>query len=162
KGAAPPEFLDVSLLTYEPCFDLDREEWYIDVDLHPARATDPIVRFGLVRYQEHSINEELMVSEPVVAWAQILPSRAVTLTHTSEEDAIKLNAVICGQVSDGIKPVTGLKRSPTVDENKALTLLKRPIMQMTVVHEGLTATGLLTRTPICVDSLVEKSGEPAD
>jgi hypothetical protein len=36
-------FLEVSLLTYEPCFDLDREEWYIDVNLRPSLATDPFV-----------------------------------------------------------------------------------------------------------------------
>lgn len=163
KDAAPPVFLEVSLLTYEPCFDLDREEWYVDVDLHPARATDPFVRFGLVRYQEHSINEDLMVSEPVVAWTQILPARNVTLTHAQANDHIKLEAIIVGQASDGIKPpISGLSRPPTADETKTLSLLKRPIMQMTVMHEGFTANGILTRTPIRVDGLVENSGEPSD
>jgi len=163
KNAAPPEFMEVSLLTYAPCFDLDREEWYVDVDLHPARATDPFVRFGLVRYQEHSISEDLMVSEPVVAWTQILPSRNVTLTHSSDKDSIKLNAVIFGQASDGIKsPMSGLNRPPTANENKTLSLLERPIMQMTLVHEGQTADGVLIRTPIRADGPVEKSGEPSD
>jgi hypothetical protein len=162
KDAEPPEFLDVSLLTYEPCFDLDREEWYVDVDLHPALATDPFVRFGLVRYQENSISRELMVSEPVVMWAQVLPHRTVTLTHTSEEDCIRLNAVVCGQASDGIKPISGLPRPLTPAENDTLTLLRRPVMQMTIVHEGLTANGVLTRTPIFANSVLEARGEPSD
>jgi hypothetical protein len=162
KDAEPPEFLDVSLLTYEPCFDLDREEWYVDVDLHPTLATDPFVRFGLVRYQEHSISQELMVSEPIVAWAQILPHRSVTLTHTSEKDCIRLNAIVCGQASDGVKAIGGLTRPLTSDESDTLALLRRPVMQMTIVHEGLTANGVLTRTPVSVGGAIEVRGEPSD
>ena len=72
-------FCEVSLLTYEPCFDLDREEWYIDVDLRPSLATDPFVRLGLVRYQEHAISDDLKVSHPVTLWTQLLPTREVEL-----------------------------------------------------------------------------------
>ena len=89
-----PEFLDVSLLTYEPCFDLDREEWYVDVDLHPSVATDPFVRFGLVRYQPNSIAADLMVSEPVVVWAQLLPQRNVTLTHIHRDGDVCVTATV--------------------------------------------------------------------
>ena len=162
KDAAPPEFLDVSLLTYEPCFDLDREEWYVDVDLHPTLATDPFVRFGLVRYQEHSINPELMLSEPIVVWAQVLPRRSVTLTHTIQEDGIQLNAIVSGQASDGIKAIKGMTRPLTPNEKDTLALLRRPVMQMTIVHEGVTAHGVLTRTPVSADGVIEARGEPSD
>lgn len=162
KDAEPPEFLDVSLLTYEPCFDLDREEWYVDVDLHPTLATDPFVRFGLVRYQENAINPELKLSEPVVVWAQILPRRSVALTHTSQKDGILLNAVVSGQASDGIKPIQGMTRPLTPNETDTLALLKRPVMQMTIVHEGITANGVLTRTPVSADGAIEARGEPSD
>jgi hypothetical protein len=162
KDVEPPEFLDVSLLTYEPCFDLDREEWYVDVDLHPSLATDPFVRFGLVRYQEHSIDQKLMMSEPISVWAQVLPQRKVSLTHTNESGDIKLKAVVRGQAYLGVKPVTGLTRPKTPDEEKTLALLAGPSMQMTIVHEGFTADKVLTRTPIGVDATVEVRPKPVD
>jgi hypothetical protein len=145
---AKPEFLDVSLLTFDPCFDLDREEWYIDVDLHPALATDPFVRFGLVRYQPHSISPNLMVSEPVTVWSQVLPKRTVTLTHIHRNGGINnLTAIVCGQASNGVKRIE-IPRKLSEKELQMVLQLERPVMQMILLHEGRTADNVLMRTPI--------------
>jgi hypothetical protein len=71
------ETLLVSLLTYVPRFDLDKEEWYVDVELHQAEAPDPFVRLGLVRYQPNAA-PSLQVSEPVVEWTQLMPHRRMS------------------------------------------------------------------------------------
>lgn len=76
NGKGSPETLTVSLLTFEPHFDVDREEWFVDVDITPASESDPFVRLGLVRYQEHA-PPHLQVSEPVVEWTQLLPGREI-------------------------------------------------------------------------------------
>lgn len=158
KSDAAADYLptmDVSLLTYEPCFDLDREEWYIDVDISPERAVEPFVRFGLVRYQEHSICKDIRVSEPVTAWSQILPGRDATLTCCECDDGdLEVRLSVVGQASTGIKPfnLPGARAaagasSRQKDELKtAWSKLQRPKMKYTLVHEATATDGRLTRT----------------
>lgn len=71
----PPVTLAVSLVTYEPLFDIETEEWYVDVALDHAFEAQPFVRLGLVRYQRHA-PPELQVSFPTVQWVQMLPERS--------------------------------------------------------------------------------------
>ena len=150
-----PEFLDISLLTYEPCFDLDREEWYVDVDLHPSVATDPFVRFGLVRYQPNSIAADLMVSEPVVVWAQLLPQRNVTLTHIHKDGDVCVTAIVTGQASIGIKEGDDTSVTLTESQKNTLAGIQAPVMQMTLLHEGRTADNVLTRTVVPFDAPIK-------
>ncbi|MER8643203.1 hypothetical protein [Mesorhizobium sp. M1252] len=56
-------YLNVDLLTYEPRFDVDREQWYIDLALDPGEMVMPFLRLGVVRYQEHA-PADLQVSFP--------------------------------------------------------------------------------------------------
>ena len=74
----PPVTLAVSLVTYEPLFDVETEEWYVDVSLDHAFEACPFVRLGLVRYQRHA-PRELQVSFPTVQWVQLLPERGAWL-----------------------------------------------------------------------------------
>lgn len=77
------QYMKIGLLTYLPKFDVDQEEWYVDIDLLPGRVPDPFVRLGLVRFQEHA-PQTLQVSEPVVEWGQLLPERGVDVEVTNE------------------------------------------------------------------------------
>lgn len=63
------------MIPFEPGFDIDREQWFVDVAIENRDTPNTMVRFGLVRYQPHSISEDIMVSEPVTAWTQLLPDR---------------------------------------------------------------------------------------
>jgi hypothetical protein len=56
-------YLNVDLLTYEPRFDVDREQWYVDLRLDPGEMVAPFLRLGVVRYQEHA-PRDLQVSLP--------------------------------------------------------------------------------------------------
>lgn len=93
RSKTPP--MIVGLVTYEPRFDPEREEWYIDVAINSRNASDPFVRFGLVRYQPHTIRE-LQVSRPVVQWTQLLPERNVEVSWTKN---IKGEPVVQLQIS---------------------------------------------------------------
>ncbi|WP_324765558.1 hypothetical protein SO078_29805 (plasmid) [Sinorhizobium meliloti] len=73
------------LLTYEPRFDVDREQWFVDLDIQAPETPNLFVRFGLVRYQRNTILPTLEASEPVVVWTQILPSRTLISTVTTQQ-----------------------------------------------------------------------------
>jgi hypothetical protein len=147
-------FMQVALLTFEPYFDIDAEEWFVDVAMDAARATDPFIRLGLVRYQPKAITDDLpnaikdhlMVSTPVRVWTQLPPRRTLSLDHrpTHSGDVV-LKAIVRGQASDGIKPlpddaVQSLLNDPN-DEKAAAARravwdrLQRPKMVLKVVHE---------------------------
>ena len=70
---------NADLLTYEPRFDVDREQWFVDLDITTPPTPNLFIRLGLVRYQEHTIHPDLCVSEPVVVWSQLLPKRSVSV-----------------------------------------------------------------------------------
>jgi hypothetical protein len=93
KDSEPP--LLVSLLTYEPHFDIDAEEWYVDLQIEPALAPDPLVRFGLVRYQEHA-PQHLQVSQAVVEWVQLLPKRTVEATYWQQDKVLNVDVKVFG------------------------------------------------------------------
>jgi hypothetical protein len=99
-------FMQVALLTFEPYFDIDAEEWFVDVAMDAARATDPFIRLGLARYQPNAVNDQLGVSTPVRVWTQLLPRRTLCVQpRPAKNGDIELNAVVRGQASDGIKPL---------------------------------------------------------
>ncbi|MBZ9696474.1 hypothetical protein [Mesorhizobium sp. CO1-1-9] len=150
------EFLAVSLLTYEPCFDLDREEWYVDVDLRANRASEPFVRFGLVRYQENAISPDLMTSEPVALQLQLLPKRKVSVNVELLNDPAtagrKVTVEVSGRGSRGIKelkfddlPAETAKKQP--EWKNSFDRLKLPKIRAVVFHESGDA-GNRIRKPI--------------
>jgi hypothetical protein len=79
SDTAGREFMLVSLLTYEPRFDIDFERWYIDVHIDADQVPEPFIRLGLIRFQKHA-RRELQVSEPIAEWIQIMPKRAVSVS----------------------------------------------------------------------------------
>lgn len=102
-------FMQVALLTFEPYFDIEAEEWFVDIAMDAARATDPFIRLGLVRYQPNTVDRELQVptlqvSTPVRVWTQLPPRRTLTLKSRLTKDGdVTLDGMVCGQASDGIK-----------------------------------------------------------
>ncbi len=102
KSADAIDYLTVALLAYRPRFDVDREEWYVDVDINLGDAPDPFVRFGLVRYQEHA-PRYLQVSEPVVEWAQFLPDRHVTVRLSESNQRYVVEVEVRGLASTGAR-----------------------------------------------------------
>ena len=69
-----PLTMEVSLVTYEPLFDIETEQWYVEIALEHAFEAQPFVRLGLVRYQPNA-PEDLQVSFPTTQWVQMLPER---------------------------------------------------------------------------------------
>ncbi|WP_100962113.1 hypothetical protein [Bosea sp. FBZP-16] len=70
------ETLLVSLVTFVPRFDVEREKWFVDLRLNLGPYAEPFVRLGLVRYQKHAL-PFLEASAPVVTWAQTPSQRTV-------------------------------------------------------------------------------------
>jgi hypothetical protein len=158
EHSEPSEFLCVSLLTYEPCFDLDREEFYIDIDLRTYRPSEPFVRFGLVRYQEHAISEALKVSHPTVVSVALLPRRRLEVTCTSgARDGRSVDLLLAGPGSIGIKDLNVeqtlslSKRDPKQANElvKDFAAIQRPLLKVSFFHETHDTYGdALLRTPI--------------
>jgi hypothetical protein len=86
-AANPQDTMAVSLVTYEPLFDVETEQWFVDIALDHAFEAQPFVRLGLVRYQPNA-PEALRVSFPTVQWVQMLPQR-IAWMFTEEEGGRK-------------------------------------------------------------------------
>ncbi|OSI74431.1 hypothetical protein BSZ21_05850 [Bradyrhizobium canariense] len=159
-GEADPAiagFLEVALLTFEPYFDIDREEWFVDIPLKLAAATDPFIRFGLVRYQPHSIRDDLKVSTPVRVWTQLPPRRHAVVHHSKAADVISVCAEVGGLASDGIKPLPDNLKQRLLEREGARAVwerLQRPKMTLRLVHEaaptkyGKHQTDILSGGPV--------------
>lgn len=76
----PLTTLNVSLVTYEPRFDIETEQWYVDAAIEHLFEAQPFVRLGLVRFQPHA-PEDLQVSFPTTQWVQLLPRRDVRVSY---------------------------------------------------------------------------------
>lgn len=94
-----------NLLICQPRFDVDREQWFVDLDIQAAEAPNLFVRFGLVRYQKNAIHPTLQASEPVIVWTQLLPAR--TLSGTIEVKTVPAPA-------PGPQPTATVKVTATV------------------------------------------------
>ena len=124
----PP--LTVGLVTYRPRFDVEREEWFVDVTLSPSTAPDGFVRFGLVRYQPNTV-PDLRCSRPDTQWFQVLPERRVSVRRSGTGT---LEVEIEGRLANDRKLPEGL----------AVTLadrVRQPNMRLTLFEERNGATG---------------------
>ncbi|MET4072471.1 hypothetical protein ABID58_007300 [Bradyrhizobium sp. S3.2.6] len=176
KGPVIEGFLEVSLLTFEPYFDIDREEWFVDVPIRLARASDPFVRFGLVRYQPNSVCDDLKVSPPVRVWTQLPPRRHVSVTNKAVEKAdkavekpdISVQVLVRGQASDGVKPIPASLQYLLKDPDDPKTAkdpkkpkaptprevwerLQRPKMTLRLVHEAASTSFGRQQTDVLQD-----------
>lgn len=171
KQPEPDEFMPVTLLTYEPCFDIDREQWYVDVDLRGSSPSEPFVRFGLVRYQAHAVNQHLCVSVPVTVTVPLLPSRRLCVYLASPDASNRRHLLILlnGPGSSGIKDLQieqnfgSVAKEEERDEMKhAFETLQRPWMRVWIFLETKDETGVLHREPIKTDAAFEGQLVQAD
>lgn len=136
KGEETPS-LRVGLLTYVPRFDPDGEEWYVDVSLAPGMAPENFVRFGLVRYQPHTV-PGLRCSRPVTQWVQPMPDRYAVAQRAGAEG----NAGLFLRVSGPAFQRRAVSRSLHAD---ARALVQTPLMQVTVFEEVANPDGTTAR-----------------
>jgi hypothetical protein len=163
---APPieGYLEVALLTFEPYFDLDREEWFVDMPIKLARATDPFIRLGLVRYQPNSICDDLKVSTPVRVWTQLPPHRRVKVSHETINADVCVLALVRGQASDGIKPLPDELQYllDDADGKKIWERLQRPKMTLKLVHEAAETKFGRHQTSILSGQVLSAAPNPVD
>lgn len=148
KTANNDEHLHVTLLTYEPLFDLDREEWYVDVDLMPIRAAEPFVRFGLVHYQQNAIPGQ-EVSYPVAVTLPLLPQRSAEVRVSGTVDiTLKIGIEGLGMLDIAdLDPKTNLAGDKDLASFIAeFDKLRKPTASAFVVYETIGADGTTFRT----------------
>ena len=137
-------WMEVSLLTFEPYFDIDAEEWFVDVPVSATNATDPFIRFGLVRYQENALpltpddprKRRLQVSTPVRVWTQLPPRREVHVRGRTENGTMYVTATVRGRASVGAKELPA--NAPDLLKQR----LKHSRMKLSVVHERVDGFGV--------------------
>lgn len=153
----PP--MRVGLALYQPRFDPEREEWFIDVTLDPAEAPDGFVRLGLVRYQPHAV-PALRCSRPVVQWAQPLGARTA---YVARDEGGELLVQVEGPAS---RQRAALEAEGLTDEMhlgvdlRALT--SAPAMRLTLFHETTGQSGEVQRRllPRKTRTFADLSGGP--
>ncbi|WP_424830338.1 hypothetical protein [Ruegeria sp.] len=138
----------VALAVYEPRFDVEREEWYIDVTLDAPMAPEGFVRLGLVRYQPNSI-PELRCSRPVVQWAQPLSARSV---YARKNGTGRITVEMTGAAPKERKPIAALSGAEPLRGVDLSALTCQPAMRLTLFREvanaGETQRVLLRRRDV--------------
>lgn len=118
---------------------MERQEWFINVDLRPVRASEPFARFGVVAFDPHA-PAELAVSPPVAVTAMLLPHRHLTVTAGAGEVTVTL-------VGLGSLDIADLRDGLSADQTAAFQLLREPNVRLYIMHEQ-TVDGRLLRTPV--------------
>lgn len=156
---ASPTML-VSLLTYEPRFDVANEEWFVELSLADAATAETFVRLGLVRYQPHT-RPGLRCSRPVRQEVKPLPARTVDVWRRKQGDGWRVR--MCGptfsarRVSDSLIAALGLTPPDGQDRDHAARAFTRcglpapdgylsgpeaaPLMSLTFRRAGQDAQG---------------------
>ncbi len=152
KANEPAEqTMPVALATFEPKFDIETEEWFVDVMMeHPFEA-EPFVRLGLVRYQPQA-PADLQVSFPVVQWVQLLPRRDVRarLEHRAP-GARTVQVWIEGRAA----------RALGADEMKFGNPVRHQ-MRLRIVREYINEAGLRCQRVMRTEQMAMRQLEPAE
>ncbi|PDQ20078.1 hypothetical protein CN311_16050 [Mesorhizobium sanjuanii] len=122
------------LLTFEPRFDVDREQWFVDLRIPAPMTPNLFVRLGLVRYQPNAISKDLQVSEPVVVWSQLFPERSLDATVFDLGEEYQFEATVSGPTHKGVH----IPKNPVPEDKEAegrKLLLGRPTVRFRLVHE---------------------------
>lgn len=155
----PEGYFRCSLLTYEPCFDLDREQWFVDINIVPEYTPNQFVRLGLVRFQPHAVSNELRCSKPVTVWSQLVPQRqiicSVEPSKAATQPGKRVKIKVTGLAHLNVKtPAPFVPKSQDEDRDKqlrrqelALNKLQRPFFNFNIVHE-VERTGRTHRNPV--------------
>jgi hypothetical protein len=132
-GSGQPP-LKVGLITYQPRFDVETEQWYVNAAIqHPSEA-EPFLRLGLVRYQPHA-HESLQLSYPTTQWIQLLPRRSVEVSARREARKLHVDVQI-----DGLAVSSG--KAATSDLGELDPVQK---MSVRIVREHRSDLGALCR-----------------
>jgi len=83
--------LPVRVVGFEPLWDDVRKLWYVDITLGPTSAYYTFVRFGLCRYQPHSLSNVELSRVVRTEFAQLLADRTATLSYASDHIDITLH-----------------------------------------------------------------------
>ncbi|TGD72197.1 hypothetical protein E4634_16145 [Mangrovimicrobium sediminis] len=126
--------LIVGVVHYEPKFDPDNEEWYVDVEIDPGYLPEPFVRLGLVRYQPYT-RPDLKLSQPVTQWIQIMNER---ITELSIKDS-KVHILVQGLATLNMKPLL---------DNELEQEYRGPIMRVQLFSEVFSSNGVTHRNHI--------------
>jgi hypothetical protein len=133
EGSKPgrrTQYLTVGLLTYEPRFELDSESWFVDVPIALSDAPDPLMRLGLVRFQEHA-PRRLRVSEPALQNTQLLPARVFEVAVEMKPNAgptLKLS-------------LTGIASEDAAVDGTPVPANAAPIIRYSLWRSSETVTG---------------------
>ncbi|APO55342.1 hypothetical protein LUI11_37005 [Bradyrhizobium diazoefficiens] len=120
----------VSLLAYEPRFDIADESWYVDAEISPLVLAYPFLRLGLVRYQKHA-PPEWQVSEPIPEFIQILPRRHVVVSaETVGSHGYPVRVDIFGSASD----LVALNPEDEKDAGTKADAMHRPVLKALVLR----------------------------
>jgi hypothetical protein len=151
KPDADQSSLNVSLITYAPCFDRDLEQWYVDAAIqHPFEA-EPFVRLGLVRYQPDA-PDSLRVSYPTTQWVQLLPRRDVEVSAGRSHTALHIDVQIYGlAVSSG-------DSTETNDPQDEIAAQRQ--LNISIVREHRSNGGMLYRRVIGPPQLPAERSSP--
>jgi hypothetical protein len=131
-----PPTLEVSLLTYQPKFDVEEELWYVDVTLEHEIEAEPFVRLGLVRFQPHA-PPHLQVSYPVTQWTQLLPRRCAKITKSTSAVTVHVEGLASAPGPTDLGP------EDTNDERRSV-----PRLTARIVRECDPDKGIPTRSVI--------------
>ncbi|MBC9176136.1 hypothetical protein [Pseudoroseomonas ludipueritiae] len=96
-------YLNVDLLTFTPRFDIDREQWFVDLTLDPGPMISPFVRLGVVRYQEQA-PRDLMVSFPGDPFQFQMLTRRQTAVWVEADPNSREHSIVRVEVSGPASP----------------------------------------------------------
>jgi hypothetical protein len=169
-GEQPEGYFRCGLLTYEPCFDIDREQWFVDINIVPEYTPNQFVRLGLVRFQPHAISNELRCSKPVAVWSQLMPQRQISCSLEPSTAAAKpgrhVKVKVTGLAHLNVKPLapfvpkSGNEDRDAAERRKqelALNKIQRPVYTFNIMHEA-ERNGRTHRNPVRILS-PQKSSE---
>ncbi|MBB3643873.1 hypothetical protein FHX14_000032 [Rhizobium sp. BK619] len=128
------------LLTYAPRFDVDREQWFVDLNLKAPETPNLFARLGLVRYQEQAMSKELQVSEPVTVWTQLLPERTLSASVTENDGVVDIYTCVSGVAHKDVR----IPKAPDGVDTTPLSKLRQPTVRFRLVHES-AESGVLRR-----------------
>lgn len=133
KASAPLQqnTMLVSLLAYEPLFDMSDESWYVDAEISPLALANPFLRLGLVRFQKHA-SPEWQVSEPIQEFIPLLPRRHVVVSSEGRGDhGYPVRVDIFGSASD----LVALNPEDQTDAGAKADAMHRPVLKAQVLRQ---------------------------
>jgi hypothetical protein len=139
SSPVPQNTMLVSLVAYEPLFDMANESWYVDAEISSLALANPFVRLGLVRYQKHA-PPEWQVSEPIVEFIQLLPRRHVVITAEARNaGSYPIRVDVYGPAHD----LVALAPEDKSDAGAKADAMHRPVLKARVLRhpEGTDFAG---------------------